>query len=426
MSAFAKDSADAHICGYSLRLQTNMADFKYKIRTQTGEILEGPVEAPDENAAVRTLQSKGYIILSLNPVDTGLLSSDISKYFSKPSNKDVVLFTRQLSTLIDADMPLAEGLRTLARQVEKSSFKKIITEISEAVESGQSLSAALAATPQFFGSFYIKLVQSGEVSGKLHESLLYLADYLEKNQSINSKIRGALAYPAFVVFALVVVTTIMVVYVLPQLLSIFKDLGDVQLPITTRALIWVTTFVNQYLYFLVVIIVGLIVVSWRYINTPSGKSWLDNAKINIPSLGVVVRNLYLARISESLSTLIKAGIPILEALRITSELVGNMNYQRILLDAEENVRGGGTISEAFSKYNEIPPLMTSMMAIGEKTGKLDFMLSHISKYYKSESENAIGGIAQLIEPILVLLLGVAVAVLVSAILLPIYNLVGVS
>ncbi|MEX2090991.1 MAG: type II secretion system F family protein [Candidatus Paceibacterota bacterium] len=401
-------------------------NFKYKIRTQTGEMLEGAVEAPDENTAVTTLQLKGYTILSLNPTDTGVLTSDVSKYFSKTSNKDVVLFTRQLSTLIDADMPLAEGLRTLAKQVEKTIFKKVLTEVSEAVESGQSLSNALAAHPELFGSFYIKLVQSGEVSGKLHESLLYLADYLERSQSINSKIKGALAYPAFVVFALILVTAIMVVYVLPQLLTIFKDIGDVQLPITTRMLIWVTSFVNQYLLFLVVFWVGLIVGIWRYIGTPSGRAWLDNLKITMPSLGSVVRSLYLARISESLSTLIKSGIPILDALRITSDLVGNINYQKILLDAEENVRGGGTISESFSKYTEIPPLVTSMVAIGEKTGKLDFMLAHISRYYKSESENAIGSISQLIEPILVLVLGVAVAILVSAILLPIYNLVGVS
>lgn len=401
-------------------------NFKYKVRTQTGEILDGAVEAPDENVAVTTLQSKGYTILSLEATDKGILSSDISKYLSKISNKDVVLFTRQLSTLIDADMPLAEGLRTLAKQVEKSNFRKVLTEVSEAVESGQALSAALAAHPELFGTFYIKLVQSGEVSGKLHESLLYLADYMERSQSINSKIKAALAYPAFVVFALLVVTAIMVVYVLPQLLSIFKDIGDVELPITTRALIWITSFVNKYLIFLATFFIALVVGFWKYIGTSSGKTWLDNLKITMPALGMVVRSLYLARISESLSTLIKSGIPILDALHITSELVGNLNYQKVLLDAEENVRGGGTISESFSKYPEIPPLTTSMIAIGEKTGKLDFMLSHISKYYKSESENAIGSISQLIEPILVLLLGVAVAILVSAILLPIYNLVGVS
>src|SRR3989344_8170152 len=232
-------------------------NFKYKVRTQTGEILDGSIEAPDENVAVTTLQSKGYTILSLEATDKGILSSDISKYFSKVSNKDVVLFARQLSTLIDADMPLAEGLRTLAKQVEKPNFKKVLTEISEAVESGQALYGAPAAHPDIFGSFYIKLVQSGEISGKLHESLLYLADYLERSQSINSKIKAALAYPAFVVFALLVVTAIMVVYVLPQLLTIFEDIGDVQLPLTTRILIWVTDFVNKYLIFLVTFLIAL-------------------------------------------------------------------------------------------------------------------------------------------------------------------------
>jgi len=264
------------------------------------------------------------------------------------------------------------------------------------------------------------------VSGKLHEALLYLANHLERSQEINSKIRGALAYPAFVVFALIVVTGIMVVYVLPQLLAIFKDVGANDLPLTTRMLIWVTTFVNNYLYYLFTLIFGSMFLGWRYVKTSEGRVVFDNIKINMPALGTVVRNLYLARISESLSTLIKSGIPILDTIHITSDLVGNVNYQKILLDAEESVRGGGNMSDVFSKYKEVPPLMSSMVAIGEKTGKLDFMLEHISKFYKSESDNTIDNIATLIEPILVLVLGVAVAVLVSAILLPIYNLVNVT
>ena len=401
-------------------------NFSYKVKTQSGEIVEGKIEAPDENTAVDTLQSKGYLILSIKRLEGDIFSIDLNKYFQKPTNKDIVIFTRQLSTLIDADMPLAEGLRTLARQFEKPTLRKIISEISDLVEGGSALSSALAAYPKYFSSFYVKLVQSGEVSGKLHEALLYLADHLERSQEINSKIRGALAYPAFVVFALIVVTGIMVVYVLPQLLAIFEDVGAEDLPLTTRILIWVTTFVNNYIYYLAGFIFGSIFLGWRYIKTPEGKTVFDNIKINMPALGTVVRNLYLARISESLSTLIKSGIPILDTIHITSDLVGNINYQKILLDAEESVRGGGSISEVFSKYKEIPPLMSSMVSIGEKTGKLDFMLGHISKFYKSESDNTIENIATLIEPILVLVLGVAVAVLVSAILLPIYNLVNVT
>lgn len=401
-------------------------EYSYKVKTQTGEITEGIIDTPDEDVAVNILHSKGYVVLSLTPLKQDIFRSDINQVFSRTSVKDIVVFTRQLSTLVDADMPISEGLRTLARQTEKLAFSKIIAEISETVEAGSSLSNSLSKYPKLFSSFYIKLVQSGEVSGKLHESLLYLADHLEKSQSINSKIRGAFAYPVFVIFALVVVTLIMTVYVLPQLLSIFKEAGVEDLPITTRILILVTDFINGYLYYLITILLILVYTGWTYIKTPAGKEWFDNVKIKFPYLGTTVRGLYLARIAESLSTLIKAGIPILEAIKITSDLVGNENYRKIMLAAEENVRGGGTISEVLVKYAEMPPLFSSMVAIGEKTGKLDFMLKHISKFYKSESDTTIDSISQLIEPVLVLILGVGVAILVSSILLPIYNLVGVA
>lgn len=401
-------------------------DYSYKGKDPSGEIIEGTIDAPDENVAVDILHSKGYVVLSLTPLKKDIFRSDIGTVLARPKTKDVVIFTRQLSTLVDADMPIAEGLRTLARQVEKPVFRKIITEVSESVEAGSSLSSALSKHPSLFSTFYVKLVQSGEVTGKLHESLLYLADHLERSQGINSKIKGALAYPAFIVFALTIVTLIMVTYVLPQLLTIFEEAGVENLPLTTRILIWTTNFINTYLYYLIIGALVLIYSGWSWIRTPAGKTWLDNAKIKFPSLGVVIRNLYLARIAESLSTLIKAGIPILDALQITSELVGNENYKKIILAAEENVRGGGTISEVLDKHKEVPPLFTSMVAIGEKTGKLDFMLEHISKFYKSESDTTIDSISQLIEPILVLVLGFAVAILVSSILLPIYNLVGVA
>lgn len=401
-------------------------DYSYKVKGPSGEITEGTINAPDENIAVDILHSKGYVVLSLTPLKKDIFRSDLAMVLSRPNIKDIVVFTRQLSTLIDADMPLAEGLRTLARQVEKPAFRKIITEVSEAVEAGSSLSNALSKYPNLFSVFFIKLVQSGEVTGKLHESLLYLADHLERNQSINSKIRGALAYPIFVIFALIVVTLIMVIYVLPQLLTIFEEAGVENLPLTTRILIWTTNSINTYLYYLVLGTLTLIYLGWTYIRTPAGKEQLDNIKIKFPSLGTIIRNLYLARIAESLSTLIKAGIPILDTIKITSDLVGNENYRKIMLNAEENVRGGGTMSEILNKYEEVPPLFTSMVAIGEKTGKLDFMLEHLSKFYKSESDTTIDSMSQLIEPVLILILGVAVATLVSSILLPIYNLVGIA
>lgn len=401
-----------------------MPEFSYQAKTRTGEVVQGIIDAPTENIAVDILHSKGYVILSLNSLAKSFFAYDINQILSRPNNKDLVVFTRQLSTLIDADMPLSEGLRTLAKQVEKSSFRKIISDVAEAVESGSLLSIALAQYPNLFSNFYIKLVQSGEVSGKLHESLLYLAEYVERSQAINSKIKGALAYPAFIVLALGGVTIIMVTFVLPQLLVILKEAGATDLPITTRMLIWVTDFVNQYLILISMLGAGTIFFFGYYLRTPEGLVWLDNLKIKIPSLGGVVRNLYLARMAESLATLMKSGIPILDSLKITADIVGNTVYRDIILEAEENVKSGGNISGALVRHKEIPPLFSSMVAIGERTGKMDFILDHISKFYKSESENSIQNISQIIEPALILLLGTAVAILVSSILLPIYNIVG--
>ena len=402
-----------------------MAEFKYQAKTREGYVVQGVVDAQNENIAVNILHGKEYIILSLEH-QGAVLEHDITQILSRPNSKDLAIFTRQLSTLIDADMPLSEGLRTLARQVEKPSFQRIIGEIAEAVEGGSLLSAAIAQYPNLFSNFYVKLVQSGEVSGKLHESLLYLAEYVERTQSITSKIKGALVYPAFIVFSLGVVTILMVTYVLPQLLGIFKETGVTDLPITTRMLIAITDFVNGNLILIAIIIFSISFMATYFFRTPDGQYWLDDVKIKIPGLGMIIRNLYLARIAESLATLMKSGIPILDALRITSELVGNNTYRKIMLEAEESVKSGGNISSALARHKEIPPLFSSMMSIGERTGKMDFIMEHISNFYKSEAETSIQSISEIIEPVLILVLGVAVAGLVSSILLPIYNIVGGS
>ena len=399
-------------------------EYKYQAKNTSGQIVEGIIDAPSQDSAISILHDKQFVVLSLTLFKKDVFSKDLNQVLSRTTTKDIVGFTRQLSTLIEADMPLAEGLRTLAQQSDKPGLKKIVMDVAQSVEGGSSLSAALGAHPKIFTAFYVKLVQAGEVTGKLESSLLYLADYLERSQSINAKIRGALIYPAFVVSALVLVGLIMGIYVLPQLLSVFKDSGITDLPLSTRILMAGTAFLNNYLYYiLAVLIVGGLIIT-RFMRTTQGKVWLDNFLVTMPALGKVVQNLYLARVAESLSTLIKSGLPILDALKITADLVGNENYRRIILAAEENVRSGGSISEILGQHKEMPPLFSSMVAIGERTGKLDYMLEHVSKFYKSESETAIGSITQLIEPILVLVLGFAVAILVSSILLPIYSLVG--
>lgn len=399
-------------------------DFLYRAKTQTGQLTEGRIEAPSEDQAVSVLHQKNLIILSLEETRKGLWLQDITTAFSKPTLKDVALFTRQMATLVDADVPLVEGLHAIIKQAQKVSFRDVITNITSAVEGGASLSAALNEHSKVFGRLYVSLVKAGEISGKLQVTLTYLADYLERSSSLNSKILSALAYPAFVFSALIVVMIIMMTTVLPQLLAIIKDAGITDIPLTTKILIATTTFVNKYIIFLSALAIGGGMLLLSYIKTPIGKLWFDNLKIKIPRFGTVMMNLYLARIAETLATLIKSGVPILEGLGITADVVGNLVYRDILLQARENVQGGGTISEVFEKYQEFPPLINSMLAIGEKTGRTHFMLENIFNFYKAEAENDVQNLSQLIEPVLILLLGLGVGLLVAAVLLPIYSLVG--
>ncbi|HXK36618.1 MAG TPA: type II secretion system F family protein, partial [Candidatus Paceibacterota bacterium] len=401
-------------------------EFRYHVQDSEGKALRGIVDAPDQDAAVAALHERGFTVLSLEEVKRGLFEGgDINQLLNRPKTKDVVVFTRQLSTLIEADVPLAEGMRTMAQQTDNPNFARIISDVSERLEGGTSLSGAFAAHPKLFSQFYVKLIRSGEVSGRLQQTLLYLADYLERNQAILSKVRNALAYPAFIVVAMVAVALIMAVYVLPQLLVIFEESGAAELPITTRLLIATTNFINDYIFLVLGFIVFVVFGFRQWLKSEEGGAQWDAIKIKVPIFGTILKSLYLARLAENLATLVKSDIAILDALRVTADVVDNAIYRDILLHAEEQVRGGGAISDVFRQYpGAMPSLMSSMIAIGERTGKLDTMLGHVSKFYRTESENRIDSIASLVEPVIVVILGIGVAVLVSSILLPLYSLVN--
>lgn len=285
---------------------------------------------------------------------------------------------------------------------------------------------ALAQQEKVFSEFYVSLVKAGEVSGKLNSTLLYLADYLERSAALNSKIRGALAYPLFVMFAIVVVCILMATLVLPQLLVIIKEAGVAELPMATKILMAVTDFVNKYIILILIALIGGSIGSYFYVKSPAGRLKFHQFILGAPQFGTMIRNFYVSRLGESLSTLIKSGVPILDGLTIVSQVVGNEVFRNTLIEARTNVQGGGTISEVFQRYAVYPPLFTSMLAIGERTGRTDYMLDNVTRFYKAETENAIQNLTQLIEPILILFLGGIVALLVSAILLPIYSLVGAS
>ncbi|TSC74033.1 MAG: hypothetical protein G01um101444_393 [Parcubacteria group bacterium Gr01-1014_44] len=401
-----------------------MQQFSYEVRDREGKFIKGSIDANSEELAVDALQERGLIILSLAPVEDDFLKSDVLAFLSKPNRKDVVVFTRQLSTIIGADIPLIEGLETIASQAEKPSFAKIVKAMADSIRGGSSLSESAAKTPHLFGDFYVSLIKAGEVSGRLEETLLYLADYLERSQNLNAKIRGAMTYPLFIISALGIVGILMMTTVLPKLLSILADSGVEDVPLVTTVLIFLTNFITNYIVFILLVIVFLFWFLRQYIKTNAGKYLVDRLKISFPRIGLIARNVYLARISETLSTLIKSGVPILESLKITSEIAGNYIFRDILMEARENVRNGGSISTVLSKHPEVPQLVSAMLSIGEKTGKTDFMLEHIFKFYNTEADRDIQNLSILIEPVLLLLLGLGAGILVAGILLPIFSLVG--
>ena len=401
-------------------------NFLYEAKNATGKHITGTIDAPSEEQAILSLQQKNLYVLHLDVADTSILKKDLFSYFNRPSKKNLVIFTRQLATLMDADVPLLEGLTILARQAEQESFRRVILTVTASIQGGASLSVALGEHDHVFERFYTSLVHVGEVSGKMHETLLYLADYLERNGALTAKIRGAIFYPTFVLTAMVIVAVIMMTTVIPQLLEIIKDSGVTDLPLPTRMLVFVSDIFQRFWALLLIFVLGGLAAIVSYVKTPSGKVIFDRIKISVPRFGKIIRNLYLARMAETLATLVRSGVPILEGIEITATVVGNEIYRGILLEAKKSVQSGGSLSGTLKEYSEFPTLVSSMLATGEQTGRTDYMLTSIFTFYKTEAENDIQNLSQLIEPVLILILGVGIGLLVAAILLPIYSLVNVA
>ncbi len=411
-----------------------MTKFIYKARSQHGNLTQGIIEAHNESEAVSILHENGLTILSLEPKSKGVFLEDISAVLARPTKKDVVFFARHLATLIDDDVPLINALNTLAEQATNPPFKKILTEVSDMVDAGSPLSGSLAKHPKVFSNFFISLVKSGETSGKLHDVFNHLADYLEKQAEIKSRVMGALIYPAVLLVAVIGIFIILffgfpfppleLPPIIPQILLIVEEAGIEDLPFATRALISINKLLTNFWYIWLGLVLGIGVWLNQYIKTPKGRGFYDELKLEIPLLKKAIRGVYLARFSETLSTLVKAGIPILDSLEITSDVVGNKVYRDILKEAKDEVSRGLKVSEVFSRHGDfIPSIITQMLIIGEKTGKTDFILEHISKFYSNEADSIIKNIPSLIEPIVILFFGGVVFIIVSGVLLPIFSII---
>ncbi|PIP24806.1 MAG: phytochrome sensor protein [Candidatus Nealsonbacteria bacterium CG23_combo_of_CG06-09_8_20_14_all_36_12] len=398
--------------------------FNYTARTKEGEIQMGVITAASPEVATALLQKTGLYVTSLEETTGEPIYAKKIYLFRRIARKDVVLFSRQLSILVSSEIPLVEALRTLASQTKNPEFQEKISEISEEVEGGTTFSTALSHHPKIFSSFFINLVKSGEASGKLSQVLSYLAEHLEKDYYLTSKIRGAMFYPAFVLATLFVVLTIMIIFVLPQLIGILKESGA-QLPIITRILMVFVDFLREKGWIILLLLIFGAIFLWRWTITPKGKDFFDKISIRLPFFGDFLKMVYLSRFAENLSTLISGGLPITKSLEITAEVMGNSVYREIILKIRDGVRRGESISQVLTSFpKETPPLLTQMIMVGEKTGRLDSILINISDFYQKEIEVSISNLLSLIEPVLVVFLGLVVGFFVASILLPIYS--GIS
>lgn len=395
----------------------------YKAKDNFGEIRTGTVEAADEQAAVETLRKHNLIALSLSPAKSGL-NVDIS-FFNRVKQGDLVVFSRQLSTLMEAKVPLVESLRTLTKQTKNPYFREIMFNIANDVNGGVSFSDSLSKYPKAFSKFFVSMVRSGETAGNLQSTLLYLADYTENNYDLMKKVKGAMMYPAFLVSALIIAMILMIVIVIPKMTGIFKESGQ-EIPLPTKILMGTSDFAVKYWWLALVIAAAVPALSFFLISrTEAGKEAWDMFIIKVPIFGKILQNVYMARFAENLSVLIIAGIPIVRALEIVGEIVGNVHYKKLILKALDAVKAGENMSAVLEESALVPALATSIISVGEKTGKLDQVLKNLGRSYKRDVDIVVANISKLIEPVLMVIMGILIAILVAAVLMPMYGMVNV-
>ena len=402
-----------------------MLTFAYEAKeTATGKKVQSQITADSEQSAAKALRQQGLVPLELRPVDSDSLFS-LDHYLKRISTKDKVLFSRQLATLINAGLPLVQSLRNVASQTTNKQFRIIINTIITDVEAGKPLSKALSNYPRVFDVVFVNLVAAGETSGTLDVSLERIADQQEKQAEILSKVRGAMAYPAIIVLVMIGVVGFMVLKVLPEVQKIYQGLGDnTQLPLVTRILLGVSNITRKY-WWIEIIVVGIMLIFFtRWARTLSGKQFFDKLKLKFPLFGPLFFKLYMARFARVGGTLIGSGVPLLQVIDVTAKSINNVHVAESLNKAAEKVRGGKALSDALKNDPYFLDLVPNMLRIGEQSGQIEQMMSKIADYYEKEVDNQIKTLSSVIEPFLMVILGVVALIIVAAVLLPIYSLAG--
>ncbi len=397
-----------------------MLSFKYEARNAaTGQKVKAQVQADNEQGAIKLIRDQGLTPLSIQVEKT---SSGFR--FSRIKTKDKVLFSRQLSTLINAGLPLVQSLRSVAEQTTNKPLKAIINQVISDVEAGTTFSASLAKHPDVFNRVYVSLIAAAEASGTLDKGLERLADQQEKDADIIAKVRGAMIYPLIVLLVMTGVVGFMIIKVLPQIQNIYAGLDGVSLPLITRILLFVSQFVTHFWWLVLILLVLMVVFGSRWARTFGGRSVIDKVKMKAWPIGSLFMKMYMARFARTGTTLVASGVPLIQVLEITAEAVDNVHIAKSLHNAIEKVKGGKALSDSIAGDPNFLVLVPNMLHIGEQSGALETMLAKVADYYEKEVDNEIKSISTIIEPVMMVIMGVIALIIVAAILLPIYGLVN--
>ena len=399
-----------------------MPNFTYQAITLDGRRLRGVVQAATEELASETLSERGLTVVALQEQAASKLTLSLH-LFKHIKVRDLVILTRQLAVLLSANVPVVQSLRVLTEQTVNKNLKVIVSEIADDVDGGAKLSAAMARHPEAFDHFFVNVVHSGETSGKLDETLDYLAEQLEKDYDLMSRIRGAMIYPAFIFCGLIAVGILMMVYVVPQITGILLQ-SNVELPMATKIIIAASNFLVGFWWLIPLAAVGVVTGVRLWGKTPTGRYLMDYAKLKVPIFGILYKKVSIVRMTRSLGTLIIGGVSLPRSLQITAEVVGNDVYRRLIEATIKAVEDGKPIASVMLKSPVVPLMVSQMLNVGESTGRTDQVLAKMTDFYGREIDNLVRNLVSLIEPVILVVMGVAVGLMVAAVILPLYSLSG--
>lgn len=397
--------------------------FNYKVVTKAGAQKKGQIDAATMDLAIANLQRRDFVVVSIVPVDKkGFLASNLP-FLDRVPMKDIVLMSKQASTLFEAQVSAVKTFELLGQNAESKGIQRALSQVTEDIRGGTSISGAMAKQPKVFSDFYVNMVRAGEESGKLTETFIFLAEYLERSYALTSKTKNALVYPAFIILTFITVMILMLVMVIPQMAGIIKESGQ-EIPSYTKITLALSDFFVGFWPFLLIFIVIATFFVMRTLRTESGAAKFDELKLMLPGFGKLFRKIYLARIADNINTMLSSGIPVVRTLEISGDVVGNKVFQNILNDTVEEVRGGNSMSSAFAKHEEIPSIMVQMMKVGEETGSVGKILKTLANFYNKEVTNTVDTLIGMIEPAMIVMLGVGVGGLLMSVMVPIYNVAG--